>query len=527
MQLYTDEELKQLPEFENLDEALEAPDKVLRFRAYRQENADELMKVLEFQNLQSLSASLSDVSKLLPHLSKLRDLQNLYLQACEVSVFPESVLELRSLRSLALGNNALHELPAEIGLLMGLESLNLSQNNLTKLPGNIGELTRLKTLCLSYNQIEELPESIGHLKALEWLFLDVNRLRLIPNVIGDLRNLEGLTLNSNQLTSLPDSICRLPHLKSINLENNPFELLPRELGATPEVERISIEAEKRALFMDWTYTPSTKPVQAGLADLKLFVSPTSELFPSLRAAICKDGLEDVAEIIVEHAREAVILETTVPDDYSRVGASRMGGFPDLGNPGQFPKTDGLHWIFLAQINMEEVAPFNSYLPRSGLLSFFLDSTESLNGKVVFYQGDMGMLNTIRHVGADEMLSPGDDYTQRPHRVRFGRRFSLPHSPPDGITHDLAWESYYNSEALHESVDHQINGYTFTQHESPQKLAANTLRGQPNEWVPLLQLGWDSKVGFCFWDAGTVTFCIHQEDLRRHDFSKVHVSLESS
>lgn len=73
----------------------------------------------------------------------------------------------------------------------------------------------------------------------------------------------------------------------------------------------------------------------------------------------------------------------------------------------------------------------------------------------------------------------------------------------------------------------MNGYTYTQHESPQEQAAAKMRGAPVEWVPLLKLGWDQKVGFCFWDAGTLTFCIHQEDLRRNDFSRVQVSLESS
>ena len=74
---------------------------------------------------------------------------------------------------------------------------------------------------------------------------------------------------------------------------------------------------------------------------------------------------------------------------------------------------------------------------------------------------------------------------------------------------------------------QINGYTFTQHESPETQAANELGGRPDEWVCLLELDSHMDVGFCFWDAGTLTFVIHQEDLRRNDFSRVHVSLESS
>ena len=126
-----------------------------------------------------------------------------------------------------------------------------------------------------------------------------------------------------------------------------------------------------------------------------------------------------------------------------------------------------------------------------------------------------------------MLAPDDDYTQKPHRVKFERIFSLPHDPPGGIQNDRVSEAYAKCEALHEHVDHHINGHTFTQHESPQQQAADKLRGQPEEWVPLLQLGWDDRVGFCFWDAGTLTFTIHQEDLRRWDFSKVHVSLETS
>jgi uncharacterized protein YwqG len=526
MPLYTDEELKKIPEFEDLEEGLRDPGKVLRFQAYRQDSAEALVQVLEFKNLQSLSISLSDVSKLLPRLQELPDLQNIYLQACSIHAFPESILGLHRLRSLAMGNNSLREVPSEMGDLKKLESLNLSQNEISRIPDSLGDLIRLNTLGLSYNQIEDLPESIGNLEALEWLFLDVNHLKQLPEVIGSLRNLQSLTLNSNRLRTLPDSICKLARLKSLNIERNPLESLPSQLASMEGLERLSIEAEKRALFMNWTYKPSSKPVQVEVSDLKLFVAPDSEVFQPLKSAIFDAGLAEVEEIIVGVAREAVEIQSTIPDDYSQLGVSRLGGFPDLEKPDMFPKTDGQHWIFLAQLNLAELAPFNSYLPRSGLLSFFLDSTERLNGRVLFIEGKMDELRTAHHNGADDMLSPDDDYSQQPYRVNFKRIFSLPHCSPDGIVSDQAFEQYRNSESLHETVDHQINGYTFTQHESPQEQAANKLRGQSSEWVPLLQLGWDSNVGFCFWDAGTLSFSIHQEDLRRYDFSSVHVSLES-
>ena len=126
-----------------------------------------------------------------------------------------------------------------------------------------------------------------------------------------------------------------------------------------------------------------------------------------------------------------------------------------------------------------------------------------------------------------MFSPDDDYTSKPHRIEFKRLLSLPFCPPDEMTDDRQCVAYDQLRELFKDTDHLINGHTFTQHESPQEQAANELRGRPCEWIPLLKLGWDNKVGFCFWDAGTLTFCIHQEDLRRWDFSKVHVSLESS
>jgi uncharacterized protein YwqG len=526
MPLYSKEELKQLPEFQDLGEALHGPEQVFRLRLYRQEGATEVARVGELRNLQELSISLTDVSELLPRLGQLQDLQSVYLQACKIRSFPEAFFELAHLRWLAMGNNSLTELPGEIGRLRSLEYLNLSQNELRRIPESMGVLDELKTLCLSYNALEMLPDEIGNLPRLEWLFLDVNRLTCLPSSIGRLKCLEGLAVNHNRLATLPESVCGLVKLNSLSLEHNPLESLPRCL-AKMGIEKISIEAAKRSLFMDWTYQHSQKPPRTELADMRLFVEADSALYAPLMATIQQCALADLSAVIAATAREAIEMETTVPDDYSRRGSSRLGGFPDLVDAGLFPKTDDLFWCFLAQINLAEIAHLNHYLPRAGLLSFFVESTERLNGRVVFYEGEFEKLTTIRYQSADEMVIPDDDYSRAPHRVKFQRRFSIPHrrlDRPESIEDILGYQQW---EPLRKNTAHQINGYTYTQHEMPQELAADQLGGQWDEWVPLLQLGWDDKVGFCFWDAGTITFTIHQEDLRRHDFSRVHVSLESS
>jgi uncharacterized protein YwqG len=68
---------------------------------------------------------------------------------------------------------------------------------------------------------------------------------------------------------------------------------------------------------------------------------------------------------------------------------------------------------------------------------------------------------------------------------------------------------------------------FTQHESPEEQAAEARGGTHDEWMVLLTLGSEGKVGFQFGDAGTLTFCIHKQDLAVADFSNVVLSTESS
>ncbi|WP_162145221.1 DUF1963 domain-containing protein [Chthoniobacter flavus] len=510
-----------------MEEALRTPEMVVRLRIYRHTDPAALARVAELKNLQSLSISLADVSQLLPRLDKMKNLQILHLQACNIPTFPESILSLSNLRSLSIGNSSLGALPEKISGLDKLEELSLSQNSLERIPQSIGRLTQLQRLGLSYNKLEELPESLGNLGALVWLFLDVNRLRQVPESIGELARLKSLSLNCNDLRTIPESICRLTSLERLSIERNPLESLPGCLS-TMGIETISIEAEKRPLFMDWTYQPSDQPPRIALTDMKLFVEPASPFHAPLLAATESYGAGEFAPLILGLAREAVRIDSTVPDDYSRPGNSRLGGFPDLSDSELFPRDEeGRYWIFLAQLNLEDLASLNTYLPRAGLLSFFIESTESLKARVLFFEGDVRELKTIRHAGGEAMTDDTDDYTQSPYGVKFQRFVSLPHCPPEEMESGEAPDTYEKIRELSKGGDHYINGYTFTQHESPQEQAANELRGKPEEWVPLLQLGWDDKVGFCFWDAGTVTFTIHREDLRRGDFSRVHASLETS
>lgn len=134
------------PVYNNLDEALQNPDKVYRL----------------------------DLSK-----KKLK-------------VFPLEVLKFKNLQELNLSKNKLDSLPEQIGMLVNLQILNLSGNRLQYLPDSIGELKNLKKLVASRNSLVALPKRIGDLQNLEILDIWENDLSVFPEEMGKLKKLRWM-----------------------------------------------------------------------------------------------------------------------------------------------------------------------------------------------------------------------------------------------------------------------------------------------------------------------------------------------
>ena len=83
-----------------------------------------------------------------------------------------------NIQSLSVSNNQLTRLPESIGQLSNLQYLSVDNNELTKLPESIGQLSNLQGLYVSNNQLTELPESIGQLSNLQELNLNNNQLSI-------------------------------------------------------------------------------------------------------------------------------------------------------------------------------------------------------------------------------------------------------------------------------------------------------------------------------------------------------------
>lgn len=96
---------------------------------------------------------------------------------------------------------------------------------------------------------------------------------------------------------------------------------------------------------------------------------------SLQAAVAEFGLQEYGDRIAAAALPSARLVGTVSGEDPPVGASRIGGAPDLSEGVDWPAGAGGPLSFVAQVDLAAVAEClpNTGLPRDGLLSFFYDA----------------------------------------------------------------------------------------------------------------------------------------------------------
>ncbi len=98
----------------------------------------------------------------------------------------------------------------------------------------------------------------------------------------------------------------------------------------------------------------------------------------LKTQLDEAGLARVSDQLLSLAKMSIRFTTTkTADDEIPIGASKVGGYPDLPPNRSFPKWKGIPLAFLAQINLADISIFKSAseLPSSGLISFFYSATQ--------------------------------------------------------------------------------------------------------------------------------------------------------
>lgn len=272
-------------------------------------------------------------------------------------------------------------------------------------------------------------------------------------------------------------------------------------------------------------------------DEKYFLRSCKPEAESFCEAVATSKYAGFEEPLMRVAKHTVFLAHGEEEDYEQVGASRFGGWPDLPSGTLYPTSAdaGEPYEFIAQLDCEQLAPLQDYLPREGTLYFFIDNWETFR-PLVFHapkgtplvpasqvEETVGECDTERYDGYKAIALAGwslpSDYAGHTNTHYFENAPEL--ADEDGLTTQVAEELCPCDSYSH----HEINGYVFTQHESPELAASLVHRGRPQDWTVLLKVA--SLGDFQWCDAGEMFFVIHKSDLEKGDFRGVYTGLESS
>lgn len=284
-------------------------------------------------------------------------------------------------------------------------------------------------------------------------------------------------------------------------------------------------------------------------------------------ALRAQGLARVADALTGQAREAIAISTRqVDEDALAVGASKMGGWPDLPAEVAWPEERGYPLSFVAQFRMVDVAPYDheAILPEQGLLSFFwgseLEPDDGVTDWAVLYTEDreplvrrrppptladwqrydscalsFGITQTLppeytpivralhlteREYGAYIDLLCGVGEGQRTVDRSIHREHRLLGYPFE-LEAGVIEECYLK--AVGRSFDEWIAALAALNANDDRRLAR--LLDEASGWLLLLQLDSDSQAGMDWEGGGLIYFCIAQQDLRERRFANVQSTIQ--
>ncbi len=230
-----------------------------------------------------------------------------------------------------------------------------------------------------------------------------------------------------------------------------------------------------------------------------------------------------------------------------LGASKIGGQPDLPPDIEWPRYGGRPQAFLAQVNLAEmpladVAAGEAEgfdMPRDGLLSFFWDSMQEVYGLEATDRAAFHVMYTTpgahleRRHADDSMLSQialtESAWTPSVH-------WTLPQNGVRALLNDEEWIAYEH--LLPAEANHQFLGHALPVQAEPSFMAATIAAGgsylsYPDdleslaaEWRNLLQVDSDMAANAMWGDGGSLYFTIRETALPTLDVDACWFEMQS-
>jgi uncharacterized protein YwqG len=280
---------------------------------------------------------------------------------------------------------------------------------------------------------------------------------------------------------------------------------------------------------------------------------------SVQAAFVAAGLSRVTKDILWIVRSSIrILATPVEDSTLPLGASKIGGTPDLPPDVTWPQWKNLPQSFIAQIRLDDVpvADEEKLLPQHGMLWFFYDSQQETYGANAADRGGWRVLfneniANLQRTPAPDTLAPTSRFGAC--SLRFSREITLSQQPELDIPnfdwttneqqkYEQVYASFPSPEEHTASPRHRLLGYPDTLQDDMRlqcelvthgitDTGANNARvaeleKSANEWRLLLQIDTDERIAMRWASSGMLYYWMKQDDLLAHNFDTTWLVLQS-
>lgn len=243
-----------------------------------------------------------------------------------------------------------------------------------------------------------------------------------------------------------------------------------------------------------------------------------------------------------------------------LGATRMGGVPDLPEGVEWPKKDGRPLTPILQLRMSDVLRLDreAVLPRSGWLCFFYDAVEQPWGfepahrdgwKVLYFDVPLDRLRRLP-------VPAQPDGVYQPCLVRVKAEDTLPDSSAlitegvlehmsadfdayfdlvydyicgeDGCRHRLLGNPNVIQGEMRFTCQYASNGIYCGDLSAEEDPRARALEPGVEDWVLLLQVDSDEDgPGWMWGDCGRIYFWVRKQDLAHLNFDHAWVELQCS
>ncbi|GAC1646006.1 MAG: YwqG family protein [Ktedonobacteraceae bacterium] len=276
----------------------------------------------------------------------------------------------------------------------------------------------------------------------------------------------------------------------------------------------------------------------------------------VQAAFEAAGLVRVTKDIDALAKASIRLTTTAVDESSLViGASKLGGVPDVPPDFVWPEWKGFPQSFIAQIHLEDVHPYDvdAVLPERGMLWFFYDAQQQTFGASPSDKGGWSVhfadnLANLQRVAVPSTLPA----TSRFHACtfHFSSEITLALQPQlDILNFDWTDEEQQQYETLlstfptpedHAAIHNrllgnpetlqddmrlecQLTSHDITDTSDPK---ANELAKGASDWHLLFQVDSDEHAGMRWANTGLLYYWLKKEDLQARHFDASWLVLQS-